>query len=113
MMVAGAGYDAGVLAAVAGAPLAMLVLYVKGLREQLRAARAEAGARAAIVESTMERLRDEVTEVRRDYATKEEWLRESMWARGRIEQMAALVTELQADARWEPRVRGAGGKERE
>lgn len=96
-----------VLAPLVGAPLTVLVFHLKGLREQQRVRLAELAGRVAMLENAGLRMRQEVMEARRDHATKEEWLRESMWARGRIEALAAAV------ARWRGRrvgMRRKGGR---
>jgi hypothetical protein len=82
----------GVLTPLIGVPLAVITFYLKGLREQQSASRADLEARHHLLDDGLRLVREELAVLRRDYATKEEWLRESMWARARIERLASAAT---------------------
>ncbi len=87
-----------VLAPLVGVPLTVITFYLRGLREQQVGRLADLSQRVDLLEASVNRLAGDLTDIRRDYATKEEWLRESMWARGQIEKlcqsMARAETEL-------------------
>jgi chromosome segregation ATPase len=85
-----------VLAPLVGVPLTVILFHLKGQREQMRTRLADLAERIAMHGVALERVREEVTALQRDYATKEEWLREGMWARGQIERLAAIITRSQA-----------------
>jgi len=86
-----------VLAPLAGVPLTVIVFYLKGLSEQQRSRSADFAARLAVLDSAVERLRAAVCALRRDYATKEEWLRECMWARGQVERMSGMLIRVEVE----------------
>lgn len=86
-----------VLTPLVGIPLTVITFYLKALRDQQVGRHAELANRVGVLDAAVERLRDDAAELHRDAVTKEEWLRESMWARGRIEQLSAGVTRAIAE----------------
>jgi len=85
-----------VLTPLVGVPVTVFTFYLKGLRAQQRSRGAELGERLAILDAGVERLREEISALRRDCALKEDWLRESLWARRQIERMSTALTRAQA-----------------
>jgi hypothetical protein len=79
------------LAPLVGVPLTFITFYLKGLREHQVSRFGELTQRAETLESALQRVGEELKALQRDYATKEEWLRESMWARGQIEKLTASI----------------------
>ena len=86
-----------VLTPLVGVPLTAIMFYLKALREQQASRHADVASRLGVLDASAERLRDDVCALHRDGATKEEWLRETMWARGRIEQLTATMTRAIAE----------------
>lgn len=88
---------AATMSTMVGAPLAALVFYLRSIREEQRATFASLQQRIDQFEEEMARLRVAVETIQRAYTTKEEWLRETMLARGQLERMSAQLARLQAD----------------
>lgn len=84
-----------VLAPLVGAPLTVLAFYLRTLKEQLRGAQAELLRRMESLEHTTGELRKEWRIAERDFATKEEWLREVLQARRRLDELTAMTVRLQ------------------
>jgi hypothetical protein len=85
-----------VLAPLVAVPLAAITFYLRSLREYQVIRHAELVRRFELVESVASDLRKSVAAFERDYTTKEEWLRECMYARGRVERIADAVARLEA-----------------
>ncbi len=77
-------------------PMAAIVLYLRGLRENQQSWQAESARRFDSIEGAMGELRRRVEEFERDYTTKEEWLRECMHARRAYEQLSETAARLTA-----------------
>ncbi len=77
-----------VMAPLVGVPMGLAGLYLRGVREQQVAAVRELGRRLEGVEAALRELTRWTGEFERQYATKEEWVRESMHARRRIDRLA-------------------------
>ncbi len=77
----------GVLIPLVGAPLTVIVFYLRSLREHQVSWHAEFIRRVEVVEASAGHLRETLREFERDYTTKEEWLRECMHARHILEQL--------------------------
>lgn len=94
------GAGVAVLAPLVGVPLTVMTFYLKGLREQQAGRYADLSGRTSLIGDELRRAVEDIGQIRRDFATKEEWLRETMWARGRIETLSAAVmrakTELES-----------------
>jgi hypothetical protein len=71
------------------------MFHLRGSREHQSARYADLTRRADMLEASVRRLSDDHTAFQRDYTTKEEWLRECMWSRGRIDQLSALATRVE------------------
>ena len=91
------GVMVGVLAPLVGVPLGMITLYLRAIREQQAVTTSEISRRIHIIEASLEHLVRRTTEFDREFATKEEWLRESMLARQRLERLTELVTRIEAE----------------
>jgi hypothetical protein len=87
----------GVLSPLVGAPLVMIALYLRGMREHQTSTLTEITRRIDTIEASMRHLLRRTAEFDREYATKEEWVRESMLARQRLEHLTELVTRIQAE----------------
>ena len=84
------------LAPLAAVPLAAITFYLRSLREYQVTRHAELVRRFELVESITSDLRKCVAGFERDYTTKEEWLRECMYARGRVERIAEILARIEA-----------------
>jgi hypothetical protein len=84
-----------IVAPLVGVPLTVILFYLRGTREQQAARFADLTRRADVLEASARRLAEDHAAMQRDYATKEEWLRESMWSRGRIEHLGALAARME------------------
>ncbi len=95
-----------VLSPLVGIPLTMITLYLRTIREHQTILTAELTHRIETMEASIRDLSRATAEFEREYATKEEWVRESMLARQRLERLTELVMRL------ETRRRGYGETER-
>lgn len=86
-----------VLAPLVGVPLAAITFYLRSLREQQVGRWGDLSRRADILDAAMTRLERELAALRRDGATKEEWLRESLWARSQIERLTASMARAETE----------------
>ena len=82
-----------VLGPLVGVPLTVIALYLKGLRDQQTGRLAELSRQVEALAADQRNLAAETARMHRDFATKEEWLREAMWARDRIERLRARSDE--------------------
>jgi len=92
-----AGALLAILAPLLGVPLTVIIFYLRSLRDQQQQQLAEMGRRADVLDETVRRATNRLGEIERDYTNKEEWLREAMWSRDRIEKMSTSLAALQAD----------------
>lgn len=76
-------------------PLTIFTFYLRSLREQHQSWQRELVRQISIVESAMTVLRKDFSELERDYTNKEEWLRESMYARQSIQQLLESVARIE------------------
>lgn len=83
-----------VLAPLLGVPLTVITFYLRGLKEQLKGTQAELVKRMETLEQAAVELRREWRLAERDFATKEEWLREVLDARRQIERLSAETLQL-------------------
>lgn len=83
-----------VLAPLLGVPLTVITFYLRGLKEQLKGTQAELVKRMETLEQAAAELRREWRLAERDFATKEEWLREVLLARRQIERLSAETLQL-------------------
>jgi hypothetical protein len=91
------GVLVGVLSPLVGVPLGMISLYLRAIREQQATTTSEISRRIHIIEASLDSLVRRMGECDREFTTKEEWLRESMLARQRLERLTELVTRIQAE----------------
>lgn len=77
-----------VLAPLVGVPLGVITFYLRWLYENQLTRHAELVRRFELIERMGSELARTVAGFALDYTTKEEWLRECMYARGRIELLA-------------------------
>jgi|GEM_PF-727690 len=87
----------GVLSSLLGAPLAAITMYLRTIRDQQSSTMLELANRIERIETSIRDLLQSTSEFEREYATKEEWVRESMLARQRLERLTELVTRIQAE----------------
>ena len=85
----------GVLTPLVGAPLGVITLYLRAIRDQQTTKHYEMLQRIECLESAIRGLTQTVNTFERDYTTKEEWLRESMHARRQLERLTEMVGKLQ------------------
>jgi len=90
------GAAAAALAPLVAVPLAAITFYLRSLHEHQVVRHAELVRRFELLESVTSAIRNSTAAFERDYTTKEEWLRECMFARGRGEHLAEIVARLQA-----------------
>lgn len=88
---------AAVVGTLVGAPLTVMILYLKAIRDQQSTRVADCLRRADDLDADLRRLADDLGDVRRDAATKEEWIRENMWMRGQLERLAAALARCELD----------------
>ncbi len=91
------GVMVGVLSPLVGVPLGMIALYLRAIREQQSITTSEIARRIHTIEASLDHLVRRTAEYDREFATKEEWLRESMLARQRLERLTELVTRIEAE----------------
>ncbi len=91
------GAGLAVVAPLVGVPLTVMTFYLKGLREQHAGRFSDLAERVSATGEELRRVVEDVGQIRRDFATKEEWLRETMWARGRIETLSAAVMRAETE----------------
>jgi hypothetical protein len=86
----------GALAPLVGAPLAMIALYLRAIREAQAHHEAVDGRRVGVIEGDVRRVGERLDEVERSYTTKAEWLRESLHARQQLERLTELMAEVRS-----------------
>jgi hypothetical protein len=79
------------LAPLVAVPLGVITFYLRSLYENQMNRYAELIRRFELVERMNGELAKTVSGFARDYTTKEEWLRECMYARGRIERLTEIL----------------------
>jgi len=85
-----------VLTPLVGAPLTVITFYLRSLREQQSTTHAELMRRLDAQESCMVEFRRAIHGFERDYATKEEWLRECMQTRRTLSHLTETTIRLEA-----------------
>jgi hypothetical protein len=104
MMLAEAGdIFAAVLAVAAplvAVPLTVITFYLRSLREHQLTAQSQLERRVEACENLAAGLQRSLAERDRDFATKEEWLRETMYARRMLDDLREAVARL--ESRWTP-----------
>jgi len=92
---AGATYLS-VLTPLVAVPLTVITFYLRSIREHELSWSSEWGRKFNALEAAHTDLRRAVNDFERDYTTKEEWLRECMHTRGRVEQLSETTARLSA-----------------
>jgi hypothetical protein len=87
----------GVLSPMVGVPLAVITLYLRAIREHQTTTMAEIQHRIEVIEASVRDLVRATADFEREYATKEEWVRESMLARQHLERLTEMVARIEAD----------------
>ena len=91
------GLLVGVLSPLVGIPLMVITLYLRAIRDHQTSTMAEITHRIETMERSIHDLLRCTADFEREYTTKEEWVRESMLARQRLERLTEMVTRIQAD----------------
>ena len=91
------GVVVGVMSPLVGVPLVMITFYLRTLREHQTNTLAEIRHRIDTMEVGLRDLLRRTAELDREYATKEEWVRESMLTRQRLEHLTELATRIEAE----------------
>ncbi|MBP7935865.1 MAG: hypothetical protein KA354_14565 [Phycisphaerae bacterium] len=86
-----------ILSPLVGTPLAMIMLYLRAIRDQQASGISMLTRRIQTMESAIHELVRSTADFEREYTTKEEWVRESMYARQRLERLTELVTRIQVE----------------
>lgn len=91
------GWVVGVLSPLVGVPLTVITMYLRAIREHQAASMAEVTQRITAMENSIRDVLRCTADFEREYATKEEWVRESMIARQGLERLTELVTRIGAE----------------
>lgn len=86
-----------VLSPLVGVPLMVIMMYLKAIRDHQTVTMAELTQRIDAMETSIRALHQATAAFDREYATKEEWVRESMLARQRLERLTEMVTRIEAE----------------
>ncbi len=97
-----------VLTPLVGVPLTAVLFYLRGLREQVVGRTAQLAGRVERLDGLTDALVQRITEVERNCATREEWVRESMLARRERRVLTNAVVRLQTLARYDGEGLGGG-----
>ena len=92
-----AGALVGILSPLVGVPLLMITLYLRAIREHQASTKAEITQRIQTMEGAIRDLLRSTADFEREYTTKEEWVRESMLARQRLEKLTEGVTRIEVE----------------
>ena len=87
----------GVLSPMVGVPLMVITLYLRAIREHQTTSMAEITHRTEAMEVSIRDLLRSTADFEREYTTKEEWVRESMLARQRLERLTEMVTRIEVE----------------
>ncbi len=87
----------GLLSPLVGVPLLVITFYLRAIREHQTTTAAEINHRIRTIESAIHDLLKATSDFERTYATKEEWVRESMVARQRLERITEMMARFQAE----------------
>jgi hypothetical protein len=120
-----------VLTPLVAVPLTLITFYLRSLRDHQVTGHAQLERRVETLDLAAAELRRALAELDRNYAGKEEWLRESLHARREIERLAAAFVRIETRLeglprryarRWDreriaahrsPTLESRGGQERE
>jgi len=85
-----------VLAPMLGLPLGIMSFYLRGLRDEQTRRAAHTDRCVQRTQAEVDRLSHGLHAIARTYTTKEEWLRESMLARRRLETLMETTARIEA-----------------
>jgi len=85
----------GAVASLIVVPLTFVTLYLRSLREHQVNKHRELVQRVDRLESAVDRLTHAMAQTERDLTTKEEWLREAMHTRHRLERLVEAVVRVE------------------
>lgn len=91
------GVVVGALSPLVGVPLVMITLYLRTIRDHQTQSMASVSHRIEIIEISIRDLLRSTADLDREFATKEEWVRESMLARQGLERLTQMVTRIQTE----------------
>lgn len=91
------GVVVGALSPLVGVPLVMITLYLRAIREHQTQAMAGVSQRIEQIEISIRDLLRCTSDLDREFATKEEWVREAMLARQGLERLTEMVTRIQSE----------------
>jgi hypothetical protein len=91
------GIVVGALSPLVGVPLVMITLYLRAIREHQTQSMASVSHRIEIIELSIRDLLRSTADLDREFATKEEWVREAMLARQGLERLTEMVTRIQTE----------------
>ena len=100
----------GVLSPLVGVPLILITFYLRTIRDNQANQLTEITRRIDTIEVAMRDLLQRTAQFDREYATKEEWVREAMLARQRLEHLTEMVTRIEAELDSEQRMAGEIGR---
>ncbi len=86
-----------ILAPLVGVPLTVITFHLRAIREHQATRYQDTVRRIDAVEESIRTLTWSINDFERDYATKEEWLRESLHARRQLERLTEMMARVQAD----------------
>ena len=84
-----------ILTPLVAVPLTVITFYLRSLREHQLSRYAELARRIEQVEGGRADMQGQIKNFERDYATKEEWLRECMGARRTLEQLTQTTVRIE------------------
>ncbi|MCP4248728.1 MAG: hypothetical protein GY778_16915 [bacterium] len=87
-----------VVAPLVGVPLTVITFYLRALREYQSGKLTELDQRVDRLDTLADALNRRIGEVERDYTTKEEWIRESMWVRSERQWLTETVARLEVES---------------
>ncbi|HOA73978.1 MAG TPA: hypothetical protein PL151_14260 [Phycisphaerae bacterium] len=91
------GVIVGALSPLVGVPLVMITLYLRAIREHQTHSLAGVSHRIEQIEISIRDLLRSTADLDREFATKEEWVRESMLARQNLERLTQMVIRIQSE----------------
>jgi len=91
------GMIVGALSPLVGVPLVMIALYLRTIRDHQTNAMTGMIRRIEVIEVSIRDLLRSTADLDREFATKEEWVREAMLARQRLERLTEMVTRIQTE----------------
>ncbi|MCP4591412.1 MAG: hypothetical protein GY842_11755 [bacterium] len=86
-----------VVAPLVAVPLTVVIFHLRSMRDQQAARQDDLGRRLDLLDRAAGHLQRHMIELQRDSTTREEWLRESMSARHRLDNLSAAVTRLETE----------------